>query len=216
MSAQMKINHYHSLLRKGYLQTFRNVNLFNRQTLEVVLVISRRKNVKRESQATAKHKPHRLVCDRNTMKLLDFLEQLNKGAEKAFGDNAQKIIDSLLYSKKPPKLKRLNNMARPESGSYDEIVYHLERELELNVLEESDDLPIATMTSSTSKPKAFLSNGLLSDTVCNYCKEKLCMVKDCEKFMKKKGNSAQKGKPTEKKTYPKCGTCGTTNHPEKR
>ena len=36
------------------------------------------------------------------MKLPDVLEELNQGAEKAFGENAQAIIDSLLYAKLPP------------------------------------------------------------------------------------------------------------------
>ena len=80
------------------------------------------------------------------MKLPDFLEELNQGAENAFGDNALKMIDSLLYAKVPPKLKRSVNMARLENGSNDEIFAHLERELELNALEESDDVPMATMT----------------------------------------------------------------------
>ena len=70
----------------------------------------------------------------------DFLEELNQGEEKAFEDHAQKMNDSLLYAKLPPKLKRSVNMARFENGSYDEIVAHLERELELNTLEKSDDL----------------------------------------------------------------------------
>ena len=83
------------------------------------------------------------------MKLLDVLEELNQGAEKAFGDNAQHMIDSLLYAKLPPKLKRSVNMARLENGTYEEIVQHLERELELNALEESDELPMATMKTST-------------------------------------------------------------------
>ena len=186
MTEQMKINHFHSLLRKNALQTFRNISSTNRQTVEDVLVIFRRKYVKPESQATAKHKWHRLVFDPNTMKLPDFLEELNQGAEKAFGDHAQKMIDSLLYAKLPPKLKRSVNMARLENGSYDEIVAHLERELELNALEESDDLPMATMTSSTTKPKTPLSTGQMSDITCNYCKEKGHMVKDCEKLKKKR------------------------------
>ena len=88
------------------------------------------------------------------------------------------MIDSLLYAKLPPKLKRSVNMARLENGSYDEIVAHLERELELNALEESDDLPMATMTSSSAKPKTPLSTGQVSDITCNYCKEKGHMVKD--------------------------------------
>ena len=117
MTEQMKINHFHSLLRKNALQTFRNIRSSNRQTLEDVLVIFRRKYVKPESQATAKHKWHRLVFDSNTTKLPDFLEELNQGAEKAFGDHAQKMIDSLLYAKLPPKLKRSVNMARLENGS---------------------------------------------------------------------------------------------------
>ena len=38
-------------------------------------------------------------------------------------------------------------MARLENGSYDETVAHLEKELKLNALEESDDLKTASMTS---------------------------------------------------------------------
>ena len=201
MVEQMKINHFHSLLRKNALQTFRNISSSNRQTLEDVLVIFRRKYVKPESQATAKHKWHRLVFDPNTMKQPDFLEALNQGAEKAFDNHAQKMIDNLIYAKLPPKLKRSVNMARLENGSYDEIVAHLERELELNALEESDDLPMATMTSSTTKSKTPLSTGQMSDITCSYCKEKGHMVKDSEKLKKKKEKDAQQGKQTQKKTY---------------
>ena len=208
MTEQMKNNHSE--------KPFRNINWTNRQTLEDVLVIFRRKYVKPESQATAKHKWHRLVFDPNTMKLSDFLEELNQGAEKAFGEHAQKMIDSLLYAKLPPILKRSVNMAGLENGSYDEIVAHLERELELNAPEESDDLPMATMISSSAKPKTPLSTGQMSDITCNYCKEKGHMVKDCEKLKKKKEKDAQQGKQTQKKTYPECGTCGKKNHPEER
>ena len=106
------------------------------------------------------------------MKLPDYLEELNQGAENAFGEHAQKMLDSPMYAKLPPKLKRSVNMARLENGSYDEIVAHLERELELNALEESDDLPMATMTSSSAKPKTPLSTGQMSDITCNYCRKR--------------------------------------------
>ena len=173
MTEQMKINHFHSLLRRGALQTFRNINSTNRQTLEDVLVIFRRKYVKPESQATAKHRWHRLTFDPNTMKLPDFLEELNQGAEMAFGENAKSMIDNLLYAKLPPKLRRSVNMARLENGTYEEIVAHLEKELELNTLEESDDLPMATMASASTSNTNLLSNGINTkkDAQCSYCKD---------------------------------------------
>ena len=39
MTKSTKINHFHSLLRKNALQTFRNINSANRQTLEDVLAV---------------------------------------------------------------------------------------------------------------------------------------------------------------------------------
>ena len=132
-----KINHFHFYYAKKH--QFRNINSANRQTLEDILAVFRRKRVKPESEATAKHKWHKLVFDPNTMKLPDFLEELNEGAEKTFGKHAQAMIDSLLYAKLPPKLKRSVNMARLENVTYEEIVTHLERELELNGLAEGDD-----------------------------------------------------------------------------
>ena len=56
------------------------------------------------------------------MNLPDFLEKLNQGAEKTFGEHAQAMIVSLLYAKLPPKLKRSVNMARLENATYEEIV----------------------------------------------------------------------------------------------
>ena len=218
MTEQMKINHFHSLLRKGALQTFRNINSTNRQTLEDVLVIFRRKYVKPESQATAKHKWHRLTFDPNTMKLPDFLEELNQGAEKAFGENAKSMIDSLLYAKLPPKLKRSVNMARLENGTYEEIVAHLERELELNALEESDDLPMATMASASTSNNNLLSNGINTNknAECSYCKDTGHFYKSCPKLKKKKELEDKNGKKPQRPTYPECPTCGKKNHPVER
>ena len=218
MTEQMKINHFHSLLRKGALQTFRNINSINRQTLEDVLVIFRRKYVKPESQATAKHTWHRLIFDPNTMKLPDFLEELNQCAEKAFGENGKSMIDSLLYAKLPPKLKRSVKMARLENGTNEEIVAHLERELELNALEESDDLPIATMASSSNKSQNLLSNGIDTNknNQCSYCKAEDHFWKNYPKLKKKKESEAKDGKRPQRQTYPEWPTCSKTNHPAEK
>ena len=82
------------------------------------------------------------------MKLPVFLEELNQSAEKAFGEHAQAMIDSLLYAKLPPKPKLSVNMARLENATYEEIVTHLEQESELNRLEEGDDIPVPTMSTA--------------------------------------------------------------------
>ena len=196
MTETMKINLFHSLL-----QTFRTINTANRQTLEDILAVFRRKYVKPESQATAKHKWHRLVVDPNTMKLPDFLRELNQGAEKAFGQNAQAMFDSLLYAKLPPKLKRSVNMARLENATYEEIVTHLERELELNGLEEGDDIPVPTMSTAhtaTRPGTGLLSSGIDPNITCNYCKKPGHVKDDCRKLKRKEEQRRNEGQDTKK------------------
>ena len=218
MTETMKINHFHSLLRKNALQTFRNINSANRQTLEDILAVFRRKYVKPESQATAKHNWHKLVFDPNAMKLPDFLEELIQGAEKAFGEHAQAMIDSLLYAKVPPKLKRSVNMARLENATYEEIVTHLERELELNGLEEGDDIHVPTMSrapTATRPGTGLFSSGIDPNITCNYCKKPGHVKDDCRKLKRKEEQRRNEGQDT-KKEYPKCPTCDKTNHPAER
>ena len=112
-----------------------------------MLIVFRRKCVKPESQATAKHKWHKLTFDPNTKSLPDFLEDFNECADRAFGDNPQHMIDSLLYAKLPPHMKRSLNLAYLENGTYDQKVAHLEKELEFSGLENDGEPTIPTMTA---------------------------------------------------------------------
>ena len=215
MTEAMKTNHFHSLLRKNALQTFRNINMANRQILEDIMAVFRRKYVKPESQATDKHKWHRSVFDPNTVKLPDFLEEINQGAEKAFGENAQAMIDSLFYAKVPPKLKHSVNIARVENATYEKIVTRLERELELNGLEEGDDIPVPTMpTAPTAKRPGtgLLSSGIDPNVTCNYCKKPGHVKDDCRKLKRKEEQRRNVGQDTKKE----CPTCDKTNHPAER
>ena len=216
MTEAMKINHFHAHLRKEALQTFRNINALNKKTLDDVLIVFRRKYVKPESQATAKHKWHKLTFDPNTKSLPDFLEELNECAERAFGDNAQQMIDSLLYAKLPPHLKRSLNLAYLENGTYDQIVAHLERELELSGLENDGELAIPTMTAVP--PNDNQQNTEQTKIVCHYCKKPGHVIRECCKRIRKEqeqrnGPSTRMMKPSTSKSYAPCPHCQRTNHP---
>ena len=216
MTEALKIKHFHAHLRKEALQTFRIISAINKKTLDDVLIVFRRKYLKPESQATAKHKWHKLTFDPNTKSLPDFLEELNECAERAFGDNAQHMIDSLLYAKLPPHLKRSLNLAYLENGTYDQIVAHLERELELSGLENDGELTIPTMTAVP--PNENQQKTEQTKVVCHYCKKPGHVIRDCRKRMRKEQEQRndppnQNIKPSTSKSYAPCPHCQRTNHP---
>ena len=75
--------------------------------------------------ATAKHKFQKLVFNPANQKLEDFLDELQKLAEDAFGIVAHAIIEQFIYGKMPPHLKKSINQAHSENGTFEQIVTHL-------------------------------------------------------------------------------------------
>ena len=216
MTEAIKINHFHAHLRKEALRTFRNISASNKKTLDDVLIVFRRKYVKPESQDTAKHKWHKLTFDPNTKSLPDILEELNECAERAFGDNAQHMIDSLLYAKLPPLLKRSLNLAYLDNGTYDQIIAHLGRELELSGLENDGELTIPTMIAIP--PNENQQNTEQTKIVCHYCKKPGHIVRDCRKRIRKEQKQRndpfiQNMKPSTSKSFAPYPHCQRTNHP---
>ena len=221
LTEPMKNNHFSAHLRKEALQTFRNISASNNKTLDDLLIVFRRKYIKPESQATAKHNWHKLTFDPNTKSLSDFLEELNECAERALGDNAPHKIDRLLYAKLPPHLKRSLNSAYVENGIYDQIVAHLEKELELSGLENDGELTIPTMTAVP--PNHNQQNTEQVEIVCHCCNEPGHLIRDCRKRMKKEqeqrnGNdpSIQNTKPPTSKSFARCPHCQRKNHPPEK
>ena len=141
-----KINYFHSLMRGDALRTFKNITSPNREKLGEILTVFRRKYVKPQSMATAEHKFQRLVFNPANQKLIDFPDELQKTAKDAFGVAAEAIIEQFIYAKMPPHLKKSINQAHLENGRYEQIVSHLQKELELNGLEAPSEMPINTMT----------------------------------------------------------------------
>ena len=153
-------------MRGDALQTFKNIDSPNRESLGEILTVFRRNYVKPQSMATAKHKFQQLVFNPVNQKLIDFLDELQKLAKDAFGGAAQAIIDQFIYAKMPPHLKKSLNQARLENGTYEQIVTHLEWELQLNGWEAPDEKPINTVTQqapqqNSDKPKP----------TCHHCKK---------------------------------------------
>ena len=146
LTEEDKINYFHSLRRGDALQTLRNISSPNRENLAEILTVFRRKYVKPQSMATAKHKFQQLVFNPVNQKLIDFFDELQKLAKDAVGFAVQAIIDQLMYAKMPQHLKKSVNRAHLENGTYEQIVTHLQRELELNSLEHPDETQMNTVT----------------------------------------------------------------------
>ena len=221
---EMKINHFHAHLRGLAIKTFKNIQRTPSTTLEDILKVFRRKHVKPESSASAKHRFNRLFFDPENQKLPDFLEELQESAEKAFGDNAHQMIENLLYAKMPPHLKKSINQAYLENGTYDQIVKHLEMEMELNGLE-ADETSVKTQMTVTKKEQntekptkkqnekskaqtlKTVPNKTLKNDQCRYCKDTGHMMADCPKLAKRR-------KLEEDPDAEKCQNCNTTGHEE--
>ena len=118
--------------------------------------------------ATAKHKFQRLIFNPANQKLIDFLDGLQKLAKDAFGVAAQAIIEQFIYAKMPPHLKKSINQANLENGTYEQIVSHLERELELNGLEAPDEMQLNTVMQQDTQ-----RNSEKPKPTCHHCKSQV-------------------------------------------
>ena len=141
LTQEDKINYFHSLMRGDAPQTFKNFTGPNRENMGKNLSVFRRNYVQPQSMAIAKHKLQRLVFNPANQILIDFLDELQKLEKDAFGVAAQDIIEQFIYAKMPAHLKKLINQAHLENGTYEQIVSHLEKELELNGLEAPNEMP---------------------------------------------------------------------------
>ena len=238
LTEENRINYFHSLMRGDALQTFKNINAPTRENLGEILAIFRRKYIKPQSMATAKHKFQKLVFSPANQKLVDFLDELQRLAKDAFGIAAHAIIEQFIYAKMPLHLKKSINQAHLEHGTYEQIVTHLEKELELNGLEAPDELQINTVSHNNVN-----ANADRTKPTCHYCKKPGHYKKQCRLLKKQReqtennqinpGNknsdvnisnpndnvnnpnnnrNSNRAEINQKTVYPPCATCGKTNH----
>ena len=240
LTEEAKINYFHSLMRGYALQTFKNITSPNRENLGEILTVFRKKYLKPQSMATAKHKFQRLVFNPANQKLIDFLDELQNLAKDAFGVATQAIIEQFIYAKMPPHLKKSINKEHLENGTYEQIVSHLERELELNGLEAPDEMPINLVTQQASQ-----QNSDKPKPTCHHCKKPGHYQNQCRQLKREKdqtrnntnianknnGGAVTNANPKNevanntkanninnqrerrsRPVFPTCETCGRTNH----
>ena len=187
---------FHSLMRGDALQTFKNISGPNRQNLAELLTAFRRKYVKPQSMATAKHKFQQLVFYPASRKLIDFLDELQKMAKDAFGVAAQTTIEQFINAKMPPNLKESISQAHLGNGTYEQIVTHLERELELNSLEYPDESQMNTVTYKQQKKATQI----------------MLEISNINSVTNNSNPNNHKNDRKSRTLYPPSETCGKTNH----
>ena len=168
-------------MRGDALQTFKNITGPNRENLGEILTVFRRTYVKPQSMATAKHKLQRLVFNPANQKLIGFLDELQKLEKNAFGVAAQGIIEHFIYAKMPPNLRKSINQAHLENGTYEQIVSHLQKDLELNGLQAPDEMPINTVTQQAPQ-----QNSEKPKSTCHHCKKPGYYQNQCRKLKREK------------------------------
>ena len=179
-------------MRGDALQSFKDINGPTRDSLREILAFFRRQYVKPQSMATAKHKLQKLVFNPANQKLIDFFQKL---AKDAFGTAAHAIIEQFMFARMPPHLKKLTNQARLENGTYEQIVTHLEMELELNGLEALDGLEINTVSPQSAD--TIIDR---PEPTCHHCKKPGLHINQCRLLKKQKEQAENNQNNPGKKT----------------
>ena len=166
LTEEVKVNNFLSLMRGDALQTFKNITSPNRENLEEILTVFRRKYMKPQSMARERHKFQRLVFNTANQNLIDFLDELQKLVKDAFEVAAQSTIEQFIYAKMAHHVKKSINQAQLENGRYEQIVSHLTKQLKLNGLEAPDELQINTVTQQATQ-----QNSEKPKPTCLHCKK---------------------------------------------
>ena len=95
------------------------------------------------------------------------MDVLQKTAKEAFGPEAQHFIDKAIYAKMPDHVKKILNRAYLEDKPYNDIVLHLERELQLNGLGAPDEVtlvPLNEIEPAQTKTEPKLTENITQNT----------------------------------------------------
>ena len=211
ITEEEKIHYFHSLLRGEALQTFRNMTEATREHLNDILAGFRRRYVRQQSVATARCKWENLSFNPIQQTFPDFLERYQKLAQEAYGEDAPRFIETSFYAKMPPHLKKVLSQARLETESYETMVQHLEREIELNGLATNDSLSITGVHNIEPSSQQQQNNPPRTTGPCFECGNPGHLLRNCRKTNRDK--RSQKTNAPSQSTP--CETCGKMSHETK-
>ena len=107
----------------------------------------------------------------------------------------------------PPHLKKSINQAHLENGTYEQIVSHLEKELELNGLEAPDEVPINTVTQQAPQP-----NSEKPKPTCLHCQKPGHYQNQCQQLKLEKDQTGNIANSANRKN----GSDQTNSNPNKK
>ena len=211
ITEQEKIHYFHSLLRGDALQTFRNMTETTKTNLSDIIAAFRRRYVKTQSVATARCKWENLTFDPANQTFQDFLENYQKLAQEAYAEDAPRFIETSFYAKMPTHLKRVLNQARLETASYETMVQHLEREMELNGLANPDSTTLTGIHNVEPTNNHNQERPPKTASTCFGCGHQGHLLRNCRKTNRDKRNQ----KTTNTFVTNPCETCGKLSHETK-
>ena len=222
-----KINYFHSLLRGDALQAFCNIENAKKDSLEEIMTIFKHRFGDYLSMAKARCEWDALRFDPSTQKLHEFLDVLRKTAKEAFGSQAQQFIHKAIYAKMLDHVKKILNRAYLEERPYNEIVLHLEMEMQLNGLGAPDDVnlvPLNRIEPAQTKPETKPAENAAQNTTqnakkgyCFYCNNFGHFKAGCRNLRKDKWQQTSKNNRQTKNnagTTLKSDTCGKPHKTE--
>ena len=170
-----KIHFFQSLLRDEAIDFRQTITINPTTTLQDVLQLFRKEFAKEDMREVARYKWNEAKYDPTTQTFGDFLKNLKKIANQAYGDETDKRIKMFLFGKLPIEIQQELTMANKEESSPEEIKTYLLRKYQYqnvynNLQRHISHLPrclITTPNENSHAPINLSPNQTLNDSMEN-------------------------------------------------
>ena len=141
----------------------------------------------------------------------DFLEIYQKLAQEAHAENAPRFIETSFYAKMPAHLKSVLNQACLKTASYETMVQHLERAMELNGLANPESTTFTGIHNVEPTNNPNQERPPKTASTCFGCGHQGHLLRNCRTTNRDKRSQKT---PNTNNTNP-CETCGKLSHETK-